>query len=169
MRFSRPFSLEVGFFALCLSSFSLFGELEKKEALTVEMAKFELTKLYLAEDSPPKKLRAKYPELKAADEAANEVLRELGRLMVEHPAMKPRYAEIDALDVSKLEKLKLKRPLLEEAKSLPEIVEGQKKLDVLRLKALRAEVKALKAEGYQELAAKMEAVLQRVPKPQDEQ
>lgn len=171
MKFRRFFKLILSGTLFVFSASLLFGEavvkeLSKKEApLTVEVAKFQMAQLYLAEDPPPKNLRHKYPALKAADKAANQARRELSKMLAEHSLLKARLAEIDAMDATVVQKMKLKKPLFEEAWNHPDFKEAQEKFDALRVQALREEIKALKAEGYDELASKMEAVLNRVDGP----
>ena len=143
----------------------LSEQVEAEKVLTVEEAKFQMMQLYLASKVPTRNLSTKYPELRKADKAARDAGRVLREALQEHPQLKARFTEIELMEVSIPEKMKLWQPLYAEAQSIADLQEVHANYDALRVQALRVELETLKAEGFEELAQKMEVILSQVGQP----
>lgn len=147
---------------LLLGTGPLFAEQGEARSLTVEEAKLQLFQLYAAAEANPPKLRTKYPDLRKADEAARAAGKAYTTAVTENPKLKPRFAEIDAMGLPIAERMKLWKPLFEAAEKLPELRGMRHEYDRQRVRALRAELGALKAEGFDKLASEMEEILAQV-------
>ncbi|MGJ8725926.1 MAG: hypothetical protein ACSHYB_15335 [Roseibacillus sp.] len=131
-------------------------------ALTIEEAKFQMVQLYLAQENPMPKLRTKYPELRAADKASLAAGRELREAAQAHPQLKERFEAIADSEASIPEKMKLWQPLFAEAEKIADLKDFQRKYDHARVGALKAEMEAIRKEGFVELAQKMKDILAQV-------
>ena len=165
--FPKPL-LCLPFLAVLLGASPVFGaaqsvqEPEVKEPLTVAQAKGQMVQLYIAEKVAPRKLSTKYPELREASKATRDASRELFEAIKAHPQLKKKFDEVENVGATIPEQMKLWQPLIEEAQDIPDLKPFRVKYEQAQLNALKTEIKALKAEGYDELVEKLEAVLAQV-------
>jgi len=151
---------KITFFLLSVSSFS--AQAKESEPLTIEQAKFQMVQLYLKEKVPAGKLRHKYPDLKKAADGESELRREYTKAIQNHPKLKPQFEAVDKKGLSIAEKMKHWQPIFDSAKDLEDLNELAEKYKAARIHSLREEIKAMKSEGFDDLAAKMTAILDQV-------
>lgn len=153
---------------LILQTQSAVGEeAQGEKALSIEEAKMQMVQLYSEEKETPRSLSTKYPELRKADKGSRAAGKELRDAIQAHPQMKERFDEVRDSGVSIPEMMKLWQPLFAEAEEIADLEPLRRKYDQTRLDALAAEIKALKAEGYTELAKNLEGVLAKVEQPKE--
>ncbi len=137
-------------------------ESTEEVSLSIEQAKFQMTQLYIKSKTPTSKLRPKYPAFKKAAEKESELRRAYNDAIQNHPQLKKKFEKIDANEPSIPARMKLWKPLFAGADLLPSLQPLKMKYNQVRVHSLQEEIKAIRTEGFTELADQLESILRRV-------